>query len=124
MRKPGHCVDWYVVLNFFFIVAFNQHIFSENFINLTKKNWLWPISLMIEMLFRLLLVSTVVGAGNPLVCAVGPHIRTGPDAERYKGSYTDLIGKIATPTAPPANSEKLAKELWDTTHSLFTEWAL
>lgn len=76
------------------------------------------------MLFRLLFVSTTVGAGNPLVCAVGPQVRIGTDAERYKGSYIDPIGKIATPASPPANNVELAMELWDTTHALLTEWAL
>lgn len=107
-----------------FSSVLRAHRASENFVNLTKKNWRWPISFLLEMLFRLLFVSTIVGAGNPLICAVGPQVRTGADAERYKGSYTDPIGKIATPASPPANSVELATELWDTTHTLFTEWAL
>lgn len=76
------------------------------------------------MLARTFFVSTVVGSGNSLICAVGPEIRSGPNAERYKGAYTVPIGKIATPTKPPANDEDLAKELWDTTHALFKEWDL
>ena len=78
----------------------------------------WPISSPLALLFRLFFPSTLVGAANPLVSAVSPQIRSGHNAERYKGAYTGPIGKIETPNKPPANSEELAKELWEGTEAV------
>lgn len=66
----------------------------------------------------------VVGAANSLVCATEPQIRSGPDAELYKGAYTGPVGKIEPPATSPAKSEELAKELWEMTHVLLKEWDL
>lgn len=75
-------------------------------------------------MLRLVLTTPLNGAASPLICAVAPHVRTGPDAERYKGAYTHPIGKIVTPNTPPARSQELRKELWETTHVLLKEWDL
>lgn len=57
-----------------------------------------------------------VGAYGTVLAAAGSAVRE--DREKYKGAFIVPPGKIGTPPAPQADSEDLAKELWETTESV------
>ncbi|KAI0073654.1 NAD-P-binding protein [Panus rudis PR-1116 ss-1] len=72
--------------------------------------------------FYTLLGSTFVspdkGAYTPVFAAAASQVRQ--QAEKYKGAYLMPPGKVVA-ASKPADSEELAKELWDTSESLLKE---
>jgi hypothetical protein len=69
-------------------------------------------------LARMFALDEVMGAWTPSFAAAGVEVRE--NKEKYKGAYMTWWKQIEVPM-PQARSEKLAKELWETTEEVLRE---
>lgn len=68
---------------------------------------------------RQVMVSEDQGSFTTLFAAAAPQVRS--DANRYKGSYIEPVGKV-TPQHPVTNDKEQTSGLWDTTTAVVSEY--
>jgi len=90
---------------------------TEGFQGIAQRQG-WLIRTSITLLLNYVLRTPDKGAYTHVFASVAPVVRE--QAEKYKGAYLVPFAKITSPSKP-AESEELAKELWETTEALLIE---
>ncbi|EJC97840.1 NAD-binding protein [Fomitiporia mediterranea MF3/22] len=81
----------------------------------------WPLSSFFKFLTRLLFRTPEQGGSTVLIPAAAQSIRN--DSGRYHGQYLVPYGKLG-PASKDALDDSLARDLWDLTERVLTEYGL
>ncbi|EJC97831.1 NAD-binding protein [Fomitiporia mediterranea MF3/22] len=81
----------------------------------------WPLSTLVWLIVRYLFLAPEKGANSVLIPAAAPSIRK--EASKYHGQYLVPYGKIG-PASKDALNDSLAKDAWDLTERVLSEYGL